>query len=97
MDDVVWEKIDKINAQLAEHDATLAVIRHELDSQRTVLNRQHSDIVRDISAVNTQLAEISRSVHEASGGLAVGRWLAPIAVAMAGVAATVIAFFKGGS
>jgi hypothetical protein len=97
MSDEVWQAIEKIREQHAATDKIVAVIQHEQEMQRKMITEQHGQLAADIGVIRAKIDTMATDIHEARGGLRVGRWLGGITTALVAVGVSILAYIKGGS
>lgn len=96
-EDAHWKAIDALRDQCAVHAQSIAVIKHEQEMQRRMMNEQHSAIIAQLSQMNAKIDTMAADFHEARGGIRFGKWLGGIAVSLLAVGVSILAYIKGGA
>lgn len=91
-DEAVWKAIDALRDQSATLAEGLAVVRHEQAVQR----ERDARMLEMLAEMRGEMRGISRELHEARGGLKLGRWLAGVAATLSGAAVALWVFLTNG-
>lgn len=90
----MWDKLDRMQVQIGQHNEELAVVKHEQSAQRDMILAQSQTLAAQLSEVATKLDAISKDFHEARGGIRFGKWLGGIAVSLVGIGVAILAWWK---
>lgn len=96
-EDAEWKAIDALRDQCALHAQAIAVIKHEQETQRRMMNEQHTAIIAQLSHMNAKIDTMAADFHEARGGIRFGKWLGGLAVSLLAVGVSILAYMKGAS
>lgn len=96
-EDAEWKAIDALREQQAIHAQAIAVIKHEQETQRRMMNEQHTAIIGKLSHLSAKIDVMAADFHEARGGIRFGKWLGGMALTLLAIGVSVMAYFKGAS
>jgi hypothetical protein len=100
-EEAIWKNIDMLKERQGLLAEGLAVVRHEQEAQRLA----HAQVVETLARVDAKLDglasefrtahnDLSREIHEARGGLAVGRWIVGTMATVSGAAVALWLWLK---
>lgn len=96
MSDPVRDKLDRhdeiihfLQLEQAKTNARMVAIEERMDRNQAILVEQGARIESKVDATTAWM-------NESKGGLRIGKWIAATAIAILGIAATWLKFFKGG-
>jgi glutathione S-transferase len=95
-DEAQWKAIEQLREGQNLLVRDMAVIQHEQEMQRKMINEQHARLAADLADIRADLRLVATDLHEARGGLAVGKWVSGIAATIAGAAVALWVWVKSG-
>ena len=96
-EDAEWKAIHQLIEQQARHAQAIAVIKNEQETQRRMMNEQHTAIIGQLSHMNAKIDTMAADFHEARGGIRFGKWLGGLAVSLLAIGVSILAYMKGAS
>jgi|GEM_PF-6396872 len=96
MSDPVWDRLDKHSEIISIIQQKQAATEARMQAMEERIDRNQHELVKSLSRIETKVDSTTQWMNESKSGLRLGKWLAGIGIAVLGITATWVKFFKGG-
>lgn len=95
MSDPLWERLDKHAEIISTIQQKQAATEARMQAMEERIDRNQHELVKSLSRIETKVDSTTQWMNESKSGLRLGKWLAGIGIALLGILATWLKFFKG--